>query len=107
MVLRSGLQGGKQTVGTVIYYGMPVKDGRRTQNAQRGCIGDCLQQRHGSPKKSLKNFIANMKTAGKSLEYKIFNGVHGFANPSNPKYDEALGKKRSLWDVPGLFEEEV
>jgi carboxymethylenebutenolidase len=34
-----------------------------------------------------------MKTAGKGLEYKIFNGVHGFANPSNPKYDEALAKE--------------
>jgi carboxymethylenebutenolidase len=34
-----------------------------------------------------------MKTAGKGLEYKIFNGVHGFANPSNPKYDEALTKE--------------
>jgi carboxymethylenebutenolidase len=33
-----------------------------------------------------------MKSAGKGLEYKIFNGVHGFANPSNPKYDEALTK---------------
>ena len=31
-----------------------------------------------------------MKDAGKKLEYKIFNGVHGFANPSNPKYDQAL-----------------
>ena len=33
-----------------------------------------------------------MKSAGKSLEYKIFNGVHGFANPSNPKYDEHLSQ---------------
>ena len=31
-----------------------------------------------------------MQSAGKKLEYKIFNGVHGFANPSNPKHDPAL-----------------
>ena len=41
----------------------------------------------------IEEFAANMKTAGKSLEYKIFPGVHGFANPSNPKYDEPLAKE--------------
>jgi carboxymethylenebutenolidase len=44
-------------------------------------------------KEIIEEFAANMKTAGKGLEYKIFNGVHGFANPSNPKYDEALAKE--------------
>ena len=34
-----------------------------------------------------------MKTAGKTLTYKIFAGVHGFANPSNPKHDAALTKE--------------
>jgi carboxymethylenebutenolidase len=44
-------------------------------------------------KEVIEEFAANMKTAGKGLNYKIFNGVHGFANPSNPKYDEAISKE--------------
>jgi carboxymethylenebutenolidase len=28
-----------------------------------------------------------MDEAGKKLTYKIFPAVHGFSNPSNPKYD--------------------
>jgi carboxymethylenebutenolidase len=41
----------------------------------------------------IEEFDANMKAAGKKLTYKIFPGVHGFANPSNPKYDEAGAKE--------------
>jgi carboxymethylenebutenolidase len=41
----------------------------------------------------IEDFAANMKTANKKLTYKIFNAVHGFSNPSNPKYDEAASKE--------------
>lgn len=90
--LRSGLQGGKQTVGTVIYYGMPVKDVEKLKMLSGDVLGLFATETRIS-KEVIEEFAANMKTAGKSLEYKIFNGVHGFANPSNPKYDEALGKE--------------
>ena len=45
-----------------------------------------------SSKAVIEQFDANMKKAGKDLTYKIFPGVHGFANPSNPKYDEENAK---------------
>ncbi|MEP7322536.1 MAG: dienelactone hydrolase family protein [Saprospiraceae bacterium] len=90
--LRSGLQGGKQTVGTVMYYGMPVKDVEKLKMLSGDVLGLFATETRIS-KEVIEEFAANMKLAGKSLEYKIFNGVHGFANPSNPKYDEALGKE--------------
>lgn len=90
--LRSGLQGGKQTVGTVMYYGMPVKDVEKLKMLSGDVLGLFATETRIS-KEVIEEFATNMKTAGKSLEYKIFNGVHGFANPSNPKYDEALGKE--------------
>ena len=34
-----------------------------------------------------------MKEAGKNLSVNRYEAGHGFANPSNPKYDEAKAKE--------------
>lgn len=34
-----------------------------------------------------------MKTAGKQLDYKIFDAAHGFAKPSHPNYNEEKAKE--------------
>ena len=90
--LRSALLGGKQTVGSVMYYGMPVKDVEQLKTLSSDVLGLFATETRIS-KEVIEEFAVNMKTAGKKLDYKIFNGVHGFANPSNPKYDEALSKE--------------
>lgn len=36
----------------------------------------------------VKNFQDNMDKAGKKVTVKEYNAAHGFANPSNPKYDK-------------------
>lgn len=90
--LRSGIIGGPQTVGTVMYYGMPVRDVEQLKKLNSDVLGLFATETRIS-KEVIEEFAANMKTAGKKLEYKIFDGVHGFANPSNPKYDEALAKE--------------
>ena len=90
--LRSALLGGKQTVGSVMYYGMPVKDVEQLKTLNSDVLGLFATETRIT-KEVIEEFAANMKTASKQLEYKIFNGVHGFANPSNPKYDEALSKE--------------
>ncbi|RYU95381.1 dienelactone hydrolase family protein [Emticicia agri] len=90
--LRSGLLGGSQTVGTVMYYGMPVRDVEQLKKLNGDVLGLFATETRIS-KEVIEEFDANMKAAGKKLTYKIFDGVHGFANPSNPKYDEALAKE--------------
>jgi carboxymethylenebutenolidase len=90
--LKSAILGGKNTVGSVIYYGMPVKDVEKLKTLNCDVLGLFATETRIS-KEVIEEFAANMKTAGKGLNYKIFNGVHGFANPSNPKYDEALSKE--------------
>jgi carboxymethylenebutenolidase len=90
--LKSALIGGKHTVGSVMYYGMPVKEVDKLKTLNCDVLGLFATEERIS-KAVIEEFAANMKTAGKGLEYKIFNGVHGFANPSNPKYDEALSKE--------------
>ena len=75
-----------------MYYGMPVKEVEKLKTLNCDVLGLFATEERIS-KAVIEEFAANMKTAGKGLEYKIFNGVHGFANPSNPKYDEALAKE--------------
>ena len=90
--LKSGLIGGKQTIGTVIYYGMPVREVEKLKNLNGDVLGIFATEERIS-KELIEEFAANMETAGKSLNYKIFDAVHGFANPSNPRYDEAATKE--------------
>ena len=87
--LRSALLGGKNNVGSVIYYGMPVRDVNELKKLNSDVLGLFATEERIS-KAVIEEFAAAMKTAGKSLDYKIFEGVHGFANPSNPKHDPAL-----------------
>lgn len=90
--LRSGLLNGAQTIGTVMYYGMPVKDVEKLKTLNGDVLGLFATEQYIS-KTIVEEFSSNMKVAGKQLEYKIFSGAHGFANPSNPKYDSVLTKE--------------
>jgi len=87
--LKSALIEGKQNVGCVMYYGMPVRDVEKLKTLNSDVLGLFATEQYIS-KEIIEDFAAKMKEAGKKLDYKIFNGVHGFANPSNPKYDQAL-----------------
>lgn len=84
--LKSGVLNGKQNVGVVMYYGMPVRDIEKLKTLNSDVLGLFATEKYIS-KEVIEGFAANMKTAGKELTYIIFDAVHGFANPSNPKYD--------------------
>jgi carboxymethylenebutenolidase len=90
--LRSAILGGTQTVGSVMYYGMPVSDVNELKKLNSDVLGLFATETRIS-KEVIEKFAENMKAAGKKLDYKIFDGVHGFANPSNPKHDPALTKE--------------
>ncbi|MBL7770824.1 MAG: dienelactone hydrolase family protein [Flavipsychrobacter sp.] len=90
--LRSALIGNKQNIGSVIYYGMPVKDVELLKTLNSDVLGLFATEQYIS-KEIIEQFAADMKAAGKSLDYKIFDAVHGFANPSNPKHDAAKTKE--------------
>ncbi|MEP7109756.1 MAG: dienelactone hydrolase family protein [Ferruginibacter sp.] len=90
--LKSAIILGKQNIGTVMYYGMPVKDIEKLKTLNSDVLG-LFATENFITKQIIEEFAANMKTAGKELNYKIFDAVHGFANPSNPKHDEAKTKE--------------
>ncbi len=95
--LRSALLEGKQAVGCVMYYGMPVKDVEKLKTLNTDVLGIFGSQDQGIPPATVEEFEKAAKTAGKNVTVKMFDAVHAFANPSNPKYDkEAAAKAYTL-----------
>lgn len=90
--LRSALLGGEQSVGSVIYYGMPIRDVEVLKTLNCDVLGLFATEERIS-KQVIEEFYTAMQEAGKGIEYKIFDGVHGFANPSNPKHNPELSKE--------------
>lgn len=90
--LKSALIGGKQTIGSVIYYGMPVREVEKLKTLNCDVLGLFATETRIS-KEVIEDFASKMKEADKKLEYKIFDAVHGFANPSNPKHDVEKSKE--------------
>ncbi|MFM9910005.1 MAG: dienelactone hydrolase family protein [Chitinophagaceae bacterium] len=99
--LKSALLSGKQNIGSVMYYGMPVKDIEKLKTLNSDVLGLFATENYIS-KQVIEEFAANMKIAGKELNYTIFDAVHGFANPSNPKYDEAKAKEAYILAIAYL-----
>ena len=101
--LKSALLNGNQNIGSVIYYGMPVRDIEKLKTLNSDVLGIFATEQFIS-EAIIKEFAANMETAGKKLTYKIFPAVHGFSNPSNPKYDEAASKEAFAMTIGYLKE---
>ncbi len=87
--LKSALTEGKQAVGCIMYYGMPVKEVEKLKTLKTDVLGLFAGREKWISKEVVMEFDKNMKSAGKSLTYKIFDAEHAFANPSNPNFDTA------------------
>lgn len=85
--LKSAILCKKQAIGSVMYYGMPVKDIEKLKTLNCEVLGLFATEKWIS-KEVIEEFVNNMKIANKILNYKIFESEHAFANPSNPKFNE-------------------
>lgn len=90
--LKSALLTGNQNIGSVMYYGMPVRDAEKLKTLNSDVLGLFATEEYIS-KAVIEEFATSMKIAGKELTYKIFPAAHGFSNPSNPKYDPEASKE--------------
>jgi carboxymethylenebutenolidase len=71
---------------------MPVRDVETLKTLNSDVLGIFATEEWIS-KDIIEDFAGKMSEAGKKLTYIIFQGAHGFANPSNPKYEpEATAK---------------
>jgi len=87
--LQSAILEKKQMVGCVMYYGSPEKDVEKLKTLNTDVLGIFGSQDQGISPAVVEQFEKDMKAAGKQLTVKMYDAVHGFANPSNPKYDAA------------------
>ncbi len=101
--LKSAILSKKQAVGSVMYYGMPVQDVEKLKTLNCEVLGLFATEEWIS-KKIIEEFAENMKTANKTLNYKIFEAEHAFANPSNPKFDEKAATEANAMAVKFLKE---
>jgi carboxymethylenebutenolidase len=88
--LQSALLGGKQTVGCVMYYGMPEKDVAKLKTLNSDVLGLFAEQDKWISPEVVKQFEKDMAAAGKKVAVKEYPADHAFANPSNPKYNKEL-----------------
>lgn len=87
--LQNAILGGKQIVGCVMYYGRPEQDVEKLKTLNTDVLGIFGSQDGGITPDMVKQFEENMKAANKKVTIKMYDAVHAFANPSNPKYDAA------------------
>lgn len=85
--LQNAIQGKDQIVGCVIYYGRPEKDVEKLKTLQTDVLGIFGSQDTGITPAVVAQFQKDMKAAGKQVTIKMYDAVHGFANPSNAKHD--------------------
>jgi carboxymethylenebutenolidase len=88
--LQSALLGGKQTVGCVMYYGMPEKDVAKLKTLNSDVLGLFAEQDKWINPEVVQQFEKDMAAAGKKVTVKEYPADHAFANPSNPKYNKDL-----------------
>ncbi len=79
---------GKQAVGCVLYYGMPITDGNKLKQLNCDVLGIFGTRDKWISPEVVAQFEKDMKSAGKVLTLKNYDADHAFANPSNPHYDK-------------------
>lgn len=88
--LQASLTAGKQAAATVMYYGMPENDVAKLKTLNSDVLNIWPTQDKWINKEVMDTFEANMKAAGKKLTVRPYDADHAFANPSNPKFNEAF-----------------
>jgi carboxymethylenebutenolidase len=87
--LQTAIEGGKQAVGCIMYYGMPEQDVERLKKLNCDVIGFFANKDGHITPQVVDRFKENMQKAGKQLSVYQYDADHAFANPSNPVYNKA------------------
>ncbi len=90
--LEAGILAGNKAEAVVMYYGMPEKDINQLKKLDAPVLGIFAKQDESITPAVVKEFEQNMKKAGETVTIKMYDAVHAFANPSNPKYNKAFAE---------------
>ncbi|HWB24714.1 MAG TPA: dienelactone hydrolase family protein [Chitinophagaceae bacterium] len=87
--LQAALEGGKQVVGCIMYYGQPENDVDKLRTLNCDILGFFGTKDKWLTPKVVDEFRANLNKAGIRNSIYEYDADHAFANPSNPVYDKA------------------
>jgi carboxymethylenebutenolidase len=90
-----------QVDAAVIYYGHPITDPAVLASIEAPLLGIFANQDQAIPPAIVDEFAAALASAGKTIELHRYDALHAFANPSNPKYDQAAAA--DAWDRVRAF----
>jgi len=85
--LQTAILGGAKMKGSIMFYGRPEADMEKLKNIQCDIIGFFGNQDRSPSPEMVTAFEKNMENAGKKLNTHKYDAGHGFANPSNPKFN--------------------
>lgn len=86
--LQAAITLGSQAKGAVMFYGMPETETDRLSNLQCDVLGIFAEQDKWITPEVAANFAKVMDKMPPKLMLKSYDAGHGFANPSNPMYDQ-------------------
>ena len=104
--LQQALIAGKQTVGCVMYYGMPEKDVAKLKTLNTDVLAIFASQDKWINPEVAAQFKKDMTAAGKKVTILSYDADHAFANPSNPKFNQkfaAQAHSKALAYLRGKF----
>ena len=86
--LQAAILAGDKAEAAVMYYGMPERDVEQLKKLDAPVLGIFAEQDGSITPEIVRDFEQKMKEADKEVTIKMYDAVHAFANPSNPKYDK-------------------
>ncbi|MFN4974398.1 MAG: dienelactone hydrolase family protein [Bacteroidota bacterium] len=97
--LQSSLLAGQQAAGCVMYYGRPENNLEKLKTLQCDVLGIFGSKDRSPSPEIVRKFEEDMRVTGKNLSLHFYDAGHGFANPSNPAFDQvatADARKKAL-----------
>lgn len=86
--LQAAIDGNKQVIGCIMYYGQPEKDIERLKMLNCDVIGFFGLKDKYLNQQVVDEFKKDLAAAGKKGNIYEYDADHAFANPSNPVYDK-------------------
>lgn len=91
--LQAAITLGTQAKGAVMFYGMPETETDRLEKLQCDVLAVFAEQDKWITPEVAARFEASMAKLSPELTLKSYDAGHGFANPSNPVYDQEAASK--------------
>jgi carboxymethylenebutenolidase len=85
--LQASMIAGGQTIGCVMYYGMPEKEESKLKSINYPVLGIFASKDGWINQEVVGEFEKKMNELSKDITMKWYDAEHAFANPSNPQYD--------------------